>query len=97
MKKMRKFHRPCSGSTAAVARWYWNGDVPCSQPLMRFRLLGIQVTKTLTAKSSEVRRYARLMGSSTTNLLARREPATRMRAYSEGEGRRSGAAAVTVE
>lgn len=37
---------------------------------MRFKLLGIQVTKTLNANKKLVRRYALLMGSATTKRFA---------------------------
>lgn len=55
-KKMMAFHRPCRGSTEAVATWYWKGDEPESQPWMRFMLLGIHVTSTLRPKRKDVRR-----------------------------------------
>lgn len=67
---MMEFQSPCSGSTAAVATWYSYGDVPLIQLWMRFRLLGIQVTRTLIANKKLVRRYARLTGSATTNRRA---------------------------
>jgi hypothetical protein len=54
-----------------------------SQLWMRFRLLGIQVTNTLRAKRKLVRKYARLMGSSMTNLLTVRLVADVMRRRGE--------------
>jgi hypothetical protein len=54
-----------------------------SQLWMRFKLLGIQVTNTLRVKRKLVRKYARLMGSSMTNLLTVRLVADVMRRRGE--------------
>lgn len=62
-------------------------------------LLGIHVTKTLRAKRKLVRRYARLMGSSTMNLLAteRMVVAARVKADFFGVRGFGGAEDVTEE